>query len=284
MRRPLQLICLLAWAFTSHAQPEPGSPELLLPAQAQELVGRALATEIRTAQDPSHPMRYLLRKQSPRLTTTKEIVETRDGAVARLMTVNDTPLGADAEQSEQARLDALAANPSMQRRRKQGEDADMGIVLKLLRMLPDAFLYQYAGVGNGPLGKVEKFTFKPNPKFSPPDYETEALKALSGEIWIDPGQERVVRLEGHLEQDTDYGWGILGKLNKGGWVVLEQTDVGGGQWRIAHVQMKMALRVLFKTKIFDTDEQLSRYAPVAAGMDYRQAIQMLRAWTGQAGR
>ena len=160
----------------------------------------------------------------------------------------------------------------------------MGIVLKLLRMLPDAFLYQYAGVTNGPTGKVEKFTFTPNPKFSPPDYETEALTALSGEIWIDPAQERVVRLEGHLQQDTDYGWGILGKLNKGGWVVLEQVDVGGGAWRIAHVQMQMTLRILFKTKIFDTDEQLNRYAPVAVGMDYRQAIQLLRSGAGQAGR
>ncbi len=92
-----------------------------------------------------------------------------------------------------------------------------------------------------------------------------------------------MQLEGHLQQDTDYGWGILGKLNKGGWVVLEQADVGGKQWRIVHVQMEMTLRILFKTKIFDTVEQMSHYAPVPAGMDYRQAIQMLRAGAGRRG-
>jgi hypothetical protein len=163
--------------------------------------------------------------------------------------------------------------------------------MKLLRMLPNAFLYQYAGSGQGASGQpsatVEKFTFRPDPKFSPPDYETQALTALSGEIWIDPVQERVTRLEGHLQQDTDYGWGILGKLNKGGWVLIEQTDVGGMQWRIVHVQMEMTMRILFKTKVFNTVEQMSRYSPVPAGLDYRQAIQMLRAATegaAQSGR
>ncbi len=90
-----------------------------------------------------------------------------------------------------------------------------------------------------------------------------------------------------MQQDTDYGWGILGRLNKGGWVVIEQADVGGRQWRIVHVQMEMTMRILFKTKIFNTVEQMSGYAPVPVGMDYQQAIQMLRAGTGgvtQAGR
>jgi hypothetical protein len=277
------LIALLAAAalvahgplFAAAVFTAPGVDQLQ-PAEAQALVGRALATEIRTAQDASHPMSYLLRKTSPRLTSTKAIVETRDGDVARLLSVDDRPLGTEDEQKEKARLDALAADPNLQKHRKQSEDGDMSIVLKLLRMLPDAFLYQYAGTAQGPVGTVEKFTFKPNPKFDPPDYETQALTALSGEIWIDPQQERVTRLEGHLLQDTDYGWGILGKLDKGGWVVVEQADVGASQWRIVHVQMQMSMRIVFKTKIFDTNELMTRHLPVPAGMDYRSGILMLK--------
>ena len=290
VRHLIQLLCLLPLAISqagARGQVTAAGPEQLAPAQAQAMVGRALATELRTAHDLNHPMRYLLRKSSPRLTTTKDIVETRDGGVARLLSVNDIPLGPADEQKEQARLDSLAANPSLQKHRKQGEDSDLGIVLKLLRMLPDAFLYQYAGSVAGASGTVAKFTFKPNPRFSPPDYETEALTALSGELWIDVAEERVLRLEGHLQQDTDYGWGILGRLNKGGWLVIEQADVGGKQWRITHVQMQMTLRVLFKTKVFDTEELLTRYSPVPVGIDYREAIQMLRAGPAggaQAGR
>jgi len=266
---------LLPGAGAALAQPV--VPAALTPAQAQALVGRALATEVRAAQDASHPMRYRLRKSSPRMTSTKEIVETRDGDVARLVRLNDQPLSPAAAQQEEERLNALATDPSRQRHRKQSEERDAGIVFKLLRLLPQAFLYDYAGSGQGSSGTVEKFRFRPNPGFHPPDLETQALTAMTGELWIDAAQERVTRLEGHLQQDTDYGWGILGKLDKGGWVVIEQADVGGRQWRIARFQMKMDLRILFKTKNFDTTEEMSQYAPVPARLDYRQAIQMLRA-------
>jgi hypothetical protein len=251
-------------------------PAALTLAQAQALVARALATEVRTAQDLSHPMRYRLRKSSPRMTSTKEIAETRDGDVARLVAINDQPLSPDDEQREEARLNALLSDPSQQRHRKQSEEADTGIVLKLLRMLPQAFTYEFEGVGQGSSGAVDKFRFHPNPAFSPPDLETQALTAMSGELWINAAQERVTRLEGHLQQDTNYGWGILGKLDKGGWIVLEQAEVGAGQWRIARFQIKMDLRILFKAKSIDSMQEMTRYTPVPAGLDYRQAIQMLR--------
>lgn len=265
------------WAAHAGAQAAAGT---LSAQQAQSLVTQALAQELRMARDTTHPMRYQLRKASPRVATTKDIVETSQGFVARLIAINDRPLSAADEQNEQARLNALLANPSMQQHRKQGEDADQAIVLKLLRMLPDAFVYRYAGVGAGPAGAVQKFTFTPNPRFTPPDWETQALTAMSGELWVDAAEGRVVRLEGHLEQDTNYGWGLLGKLNKGGWVLLEQADVANHQWRIVHVKLEMTLRILVKSKTFETDETMSRYEPVPPGIDYRQAIEMLRSTPG----
>lgn len=283
VRTLLALLLLLPLAATAQG---PQAPRLA-PAQAQALVNRALAAELRTAQDSNHPMRYRLRRSSPRLTSTKEIVETREGFVARLVELNDRPLSQAAEQQEQARLDALLSDPSRQRQRKQSEESDTGIILKLLRMLPQAFLYDYEGPGQASSGSVQKYRFHPNPRFNPPDFETQALTAMTGEIWIDPAVERVARLEGHLQQDTNYGWGILGKLNKGGWIVIEQASAGQGQWRIARFQMKMTLRILFKNKDFDTTQQMTGYAPVPASLDYRQAIQMLRSMpapTAQNGR
>jgi hypothetical protein len=265
----LIVLLLLPWAAASRGQSAPA----LSTAQSQALEQQALATEVRTAQDASHPMRYRLHRSTPRLRSTKEIIETRDGDVARLLTIDGQPLTQTADQKEQARLDALLNDPGQQQHRRKAEEEDSGIVLKLLRMLPHAFLYEYTGSSDG----VEKFRFRPNPNFVPPDLETQALTAMTGEIWINASEKRVTRLEGHLQQDTNYAWGILGKLDKGGWVVIEQANVGGGQWRIVHVQMKMDLRILFKTKNIDTTEEMSGYAPVPAGIDYRQAIQMLRA-------
>jgi len=279
VRNYLPLFLLFSWLGAALCQPVAAT---LTPARAQALVTQALATELRASQDTSHPMRYLLRKSSPRLTSTKEIAETRDGDVARLVAINDQPLNQADEQREQARLDLLLLDPSRQRHRRQSEESDTGIVLKLLRMLPQAFTYEYAGSSQGSSGTVEKFRFRPNRGFSPPDLETQALTAMVGELWVDAAQERVTRLEGHLQQDTNYGLGILGKLDKGGWIVLEQADIGGHQWRIVRFQIKMDLRILFKTKNFDSVQQMTRYTPVSIGLDYRRAIQMLRdePWSG----
>jgi len=281
VRRPLTFLCLISCAVHFSCRAD---AESLSDAQAQALVARALGTELRVARDPNHLMRYQLHRSTPRLTSTKDIIETKDGNVARLLSINGKPLTPEDEEKELARLATLAANPGLQKHRKDNEDEDAGIVLKLLRMLPNAFLYHYAGSFNGPTGTVHQFSFKPNPRFDPPDLETQALTAMSGELSVDAAQERVLRLEGHLQQDTNYGWGILGKLNKGGWVVLEQSDVGDKQWRIVNVQMEMALRVLFKTKLINTSEQMTRYAPVPAGTDYRQAIQVLRSGSAFAQR
>jgi hypothetical protein len=241
------------------------------------LVKRALTNEVRAAGDAQHPMRYCLRKSSPRLTSTKEILETKDGAVARLIAVNDSPLSAEDEQKEQTRLASLLSDPSMQRHRKQAEDEDSARAMKVLRALPNAFVYQSAGAATGPAGAVRKFAFKPNPKFDPPDLETQLLTQMTGEIWIDVAQERVARLEGHLTKDVDIGWGILARLNKGGWILIEQADIGEHQWHIVHFKMAMTGRVFFTTKVFDTTEDESRFAPLPAGLSYKQAIQMVEA-------
>lgn len=255
----------------------------LAAAQGQALVDRALANELRAAQDASHPMRYLLRKSSPRLTTTREIFETKDGGVARLLSVNDKPLGSADKQKEAARLAELAADPGRQRHRKRSEDADLDRALKVLRMLPTAFLYQYAGQEQGPTGTVEKFTFRPNPSFSPPDLETQVLTAMAGEIWIDPAPARVTHLAAHVDHDVDFGWGILGRLNKWGWITIDQAEVGAGQWRTVRFQMSMTARVVFRTRSFDTTEETSKFAPLPAGMGYQQAIGMMQS-DAAAGR
>ncbi len=244
------------------------------------LVQRALANEVRAASDAQHPMRYRLHKTSPRFASTKDIFETKDGAVAHLIAVNNAPLSTADEQKEQARLNGLLSDPDKQHHRKQSEDADTARAMKVLRVLPVAFLYRFEGAADRPTGTVEKFTFTPNPKFNPLELEMQVLTQMTGEIWIDVEHERVTRLEGHLQQDVDFGWGILGRLNKGGWIAIEQADVGEHQWRIVHFQMSMSGRVVFKTRVFDTTEDESQFAPLPVELTYQQAIQMMNTGSG----
>jgi hypothetical protein len=259
----------------------PAQSALAAPQADSSLVNRTLQAEITAAPDTSHPMRYHLRKSSPRLTTTKELIETRDGQVAILLQVNDAQPSADDAQKENARLDALLADPGRQHHRKQSEDADIERAMKVLRALPKAFLYQDAGPASsaasaGTTSSLERYTFTPNPKFNPPDLETQVLAQMVGEIWIDTAHQRVAHLEGHLQEDVDFGWGVLGRLYKGGSVAIDQADVGNGVWRIVRFKMVMNGRVLFKTRSFDTVEEQTHFQPVPATLDYKQAIQLLR--------
>ncbi|MGA2558395.1 MAG: hypothetical protein ABSF17_01855 [Terracidiphilus sp.] len=279
VRRPSRIAFLLTCASGLPLLIQGQAPATLTPAQAQALVERVLATESRAAQDLSHGshlMRYRLHKVSPRLTSTKEIVETREGDVARTLEINSQVLGPADAQREESRLQALYDNPGLQQHRKQSEDNDTARALKVLRVLPTAFLYQFAGTADAANGSADRFTFKPNPQFEPPDLETGVLTAMVGEIWIDPVQERVVRLAGTLQQDKEIALG-LAELDKGGWVEIVQADVGGHEWRIVHLKLVMNGRILFKSKNSNSVQDYTDFAPLPPDLTYRQAIELLRA-------
>jgi hypothetical protein len=264
----------LAAELATQQTPAPLSDE-----QTQAMVKRVLQVELEAAHDSAatHPMLYRLRKTSPRLSTTKLIVETKDGDVARLIAVNNAPLDTAGQTTEDARLDGLLSDPGKQRHRQQREQDDAERARKIMRALPDAFLYQFAGFVNTPQGPSYRFTYQPNPHFDPQDIEAQVLKAMAGELWIDVAQQRVTRLEGKRLHDVDYGWSVLGKLDQGGTLLLEQADIGNHQWRTTHMVLVMNARVLFKSIKLDTTLELSNFTPVPSGQTYQQAIQLLRA-------
>jgi len=283
----LAMIAGLAIAGTARvpllAQPatsvplHPPAPASLSNEETQALVKRVLQTEIDAAADSSHPMQYRLRKVSPRLATTKLIVETKDGDVARLIAINDGALSAQDKQNEDNRLQSLLNDPNLQKHRQEREQSDAERARKVMRALPDAFLYSFAGIVDTPHGPSYRLTFQPNPKFDPDDLEAQVLKGMAGEMWIDVAQQRVTHLEGKRLHDVDYGLGILGKLDQGGTLLLEQADVGNRQWRTTRMVLIMNARVLFKVVKLDTTLELSQYSPVTGGMSYRQGIQILQA-------
>lgn len=238
-------------------------------------VQRALAAELTAAQDKSHPMCYELHRSSPRITSTKKICETRDGVIALLVALDDRPLTSAETAKEQVRLNSLLQDPKRQLHRKQADDADMERILKILRALPYAFLYRPAGMEAGLNGPLERFSFVPNPSFDPPNLETLPMTQMSGDLWIDPARGRIAKLDGHLHDDVNFGWGILGQLDKGGWIRVEQSDVSGGQWRITHFQLEMTGRIVVKSKVFSSDQRLTGFVPVPADLSYQQAIHML---------
>ena len=235
-----------------------------------------LASKNELAPGNGHPYRFKLRKVDDGKITTKEIVETKDGDVARLIAVNDKPLPPDAQQTEIERLNNLVAHPEIQEHRHKKEQEDSNRENEMIRLLPQGFLFHFEGMVEGPNGPAYRLTFKPNPGFQPPDREAEVYHGMAGELWIDQGEERIVKLQAQLIDDVNFGWGILGKLYKGGSILVEQKDVGEGHWE--GTQMKLNLHgkaLMIKPLSFETTEDATDFEPVPRQMSYKDAVHML---------
>lgn len=222
-------------------------------------------------------MQYLLRSVNERHDTTKLIIETKDGDVARLVAINGKPVGGDDDRAELARLDNLAQHPELQEHRRSSEQKDQDRVDHLMSELPAAFLYKLEGMVPCTAGQCYKLSYTPNPQFQPPDTESRIFRGIAGEVWIEQTHERLTRLEANFLSDVDFGFGILGKLNKGGKAVLEQTDVGGGDWELTGLNIHVSGKALMvKSFNFQTNEQTSHFSSVAPGLNYRDAINLLK--------
>lgn len=224
----------------------------------------------------THPYRYTLRKVDNGRITTKEIIETKDGDVARLIAIGDRPLMPEREAIEIQRLQALLAHPEIQAHRQKREQADADRANEMLRLLPTAFVYTYEGMDNCPSGPCYRFSMQPNPGFNPPDRQAEVLHGMAGELWIDQQRERMVKLNVHLINDVEFGWGIVGRLYKGGSILVQQEDVGQNHWEQTLLRLNLRGTILmFKSLVINTTETESNFAPVPAGWTYQDAVRTL---------
>jgi hypothetical protein len=267
------LLLLTLLTLTSPALSQPNQPQ-----DPAALVRRAIQNR-EDAAKTHRPLRYLFRKTDDHRDTTKDIIETSQGDVARLIAIDNQPLTAEPNQTELDRLNTLANHPEIQEHRHQREQKDADRVNRLMRLLPDAFLYRDQGISPCPTGKgtCHHLTFSPNPSFEPPDVEANIFRGLAGEIWIDQAQERLTRLDAHVIANVDFGWGILGKLDKGGTIQLEQSDIGNHDWELTTLKLNLKGKALMlKSLNIQLTEQATQFSQVPPGVDFRKAIQLLQ--------
>lgn len=239
------------------------------------LVRRATQNAL-AARSHQQPLRYQIRKVDKRSDTTKVIVETKDGAVARLIAIDGKHLSAEADQAELYRLNHLSGHLKLQEHRRKREQEMSDRVNRLMHLLPEAFLYRYEGMTPCKSGQCYRLGFSPNPQFDPPREEAKIFRGLAGEVWIDPTEERMVKLDARLIEEVDFGWGIVGRLHKGGTILLEQTHVARHRWELTHMKLSLTGKaLLIKSLDIQTTVDKSDFSPVRQGISYRQAIQLL---------
>jgi hypothetical protein len=244
---------------------------------ANSLVKRAVQKELDDNGSGVHMM-YRLRKQTPERTETREYLETSAGTVGRVIAINDQPLTPDQQEKEAQRLQHFVSDPGAwrDRQKKQKEDADR--VRKMVGALPDAFNYTYDGTEVGPNGEqLARLTFKPNPNFDPPTRELRVYTGMEGRMWIDTAAERLVRLDAHLVSDVDFGWGILGKLNRGGSFEIQQQRIAGDRWETTRTVLNFDGKALMIKSIHIKEtETLTDFRRIPDKLTLAEGVDMLQ--------
>ena len=191
----------------------------------------------------------------------------------RLLKINETTLDSQQQKQEMARQEQLVHDPSLQLAFKKQNDADELRLETFVRLLPSAFLFEYDGWD----GPDVRLSFRPDPAFIPPTMESKALQSMAGKILINPQQKRLARLNGHLVENVDFGFGILGRIAKGGTFEIERIQVSSSHWKTSLVDIHVSGRMLlFKTINKQQHETRSDFEPVSKDLDLRQGEELLQ--------
>jgi hypothetical protein len=248
-----------------------------------ELVRKTVQNEVKAATDDSVRYMFRSRKETPRGTQTKLYVQTRDAMVGLLIALNDKPLTPEQRQAEESRVERLLKNPAeLQHKRKQEKD-DEERTTRIMKALPDAFLYQYDGTETGKQGvgapgdELVRLKFRSNPNYDPPSRVEQVLAGMQGVLLIDAKRNRMAKIDGTLFRDIGFGWGILGHLDKGGHFLVEQTSVPENGWEISRMNLNFTGKIMmFKRLTIRSDEVYSDFRPVPRNLTFAQGFALLK--------
>jgi hypothetical protein len=216
--------------------------------------------------------RYWIQQRVQNDTRLVEQVETADGPIKRLVQTNGQPLDAQTRNEECARLQHLVNSPQEQASHRKDYLDDEKHVALIMALLPEAYLFEYAGLENG----LHHLRFRPSPAYEAHSVEERVVHAMAGDLWIDARMKRLSRLEGRLNEKIDFGFGLLGRVDKGGWFRVQRVQVSPTEWKTQRLELHVSGRaVVFKTIAHDTNELRGGFAAVPAGMNLAQGMHLL---------
>ena len=249
----------------------PGQAAMPPDEPAGQLVRETIYNELQDHNNHGY-WRYWIQQRVQNDTRLEEQVETVDGPLKRLVQTNGQPLDAQTRKEERARLEHLVNSPQEQASHRKDYLEDEKHVAVIMALLPDAFLFENVGKEGG----CDHLRFRPNPGYDAHSVEQRVVHAMAGDLWIDTRMKRLAKLEGRLSDNVDFGFGLLGRLDKGGWFQVQRVQVSPTEWKTQKLELHLSGRaVLFKTIERETNEVRGGFAAVPAGLNLAQGMRLL---------
>jgi len=264
--------CFARQQETLASHPDPG-----------ELVRKAVRNELKAASDDTDRFMFCSTKTTPKGSTTKVYVETKEGTAGLVIAYDGKALTRDQRRAEEARVERFLNNPSELKKKRNQEREDEQRTLRIVGAIPDAFLFEYAGEeqGSAGIGRVGdplvKLKFRPNPRYQPPSRVEQVLTGMQGFVLVDAARYRIASIDGTLFRDVSFGWGFLGHLDRGGHFVVQQQEIADNRWDISRMSLDLTGKVLLvKNLAIRSTEVFSGFKKVPPDLTFAQALELLK--------
>ena len=240
------------------------------PQDAKQIVQQAANAELAADRDDHSHWRYI---ESEMDGSKYVVVETEHGALKRHIAVGSRESLASAQREDDEYNQKFIHDPGLQAKQRRDGEHDDKSATELLKLLPEAFDWKVVSES------ADSYTlsFRPDPNFDPPDMESRVMGEMEGTLIVDKKDHRIQTMKGALSEDINIGWGILGRLHRGGTFNVERRQVVPGLWQITATHVHIEGRALFfKTIGQQQDEVKTDFTQVPAGTTLEQAVGMLK--------
>jgi hypothetical protein len=242
-------------------------------ASAQQLVTDVVWNEIQAQQHDQRHWRFHETQWKSAGRKLYDVIQTKYGDLHRLLAIDGKPLQGKALEAENKRIQRLSSEPEQIAAVQKRRDADSRQEQRLLRMLPQAFIFHRVSQE----GDTVKLSFVPNPNFRPSTREAEVFHHMEGTMLVDAQVKRLLQIDGRLTSPVEFWGGLLGHLDAGGTFKVEQRNVGEGHWDMVYLHVEMNGKALFfKTISVHQQEAYSDYRLVPEDLTPQQAARELQ--------
>jgi hypothetical protein len=203
----------------------------------------------------------------------RDVIQSHDGAVARLILRDNRPLTSEEDAAERDRLQAMIDSPATYLKHAKGDATGKRVAIDLIRLIPDAMIYTYV-----PSAATEiVIDFKPDPAWLRPTMTSDALTGVEGRMRIDAKTHILIAIEAHIFRGVNFGF-LIAHIDPGGTLTMQQSEVAPNKWFFAHFVEHLTVRVplIFKTIRENNDVTSSNFTSVSP-MPFQDAIHVLLA-------
>ena len=244
------------------------------PAATEELVREAVRTELASpfvTQNCTYEYNRSISGKQERLT----MVKSSDLVVGKVVEIGGKPITQGEGEKQNAQLRRLLHDTAEQEQQRKKQQKFEQYTRQLMEALPDAFNYEenqseVSGAG----ARLIHLSFQPAPDYHPAATNLEWLRGLAGEMVIDERRKKIVRFDGQLFRDIDFGWGILVHLDRGGKVQLKRATADPASSALQALMLDFDARILLLKRL-DVQVEFDHFVCLNRNIDLASAVEML---------